>query len=57
MNENNVNEDEDGFYTSLDKSAVNDESNYEALRHPATSKVSVLSQLVQNVSSRVCKIS
>ena len=38
MNKNNVNKDEDGFYTSLDKSEGNDESNYEALRFPETNK-------------------
>ena len=38
MNKNNVNKDEVDFYTSLDKSAGNDESNYEALRFPETNK-------------------
>ena len=42
MNKNNVNKDEGDFYTSLDKSAGNDESNYEALRFPEINKVSVL---------------
>ncbi|CAB3988866.1 zonadhesin [Paramuricea clavata] len=34
INKNNINEDEDGLYTTLDKSTRNDESNYQALTLP-----------------------
>jgi hypothetical protein len=40
MNKKNKNEDEDGLYTVLDKSAGNDESNYQALIIPGANKVS-----------------
>jgi hypothetical protein len=41
INKNNINEDEDGLYTTLDKSTRNDESNYQALTLPGAKNVSL----------------